>query len=48
MTATKTGGERNASVFGGYFVEAFADGQEEPIRTRIDGSRCSRRLRMPG
>ena len=29
MTATKTGGERNASVFGGYFVEAFADGQEE-------------------
>ena len=29
MTATKTGGERNAAVFGGYFVEAFADGQEE-------------------
>ena len=29
MTATKTGGERNAAVFGGYFVEAFAGGQEE-------------------
>ena len=29
MTATKTGAERNASVFGGYFVEAFADGEEE-------------------
>ena len=29
VTATKTGGERNASVFGGYFVEAFADGEEE-------------------
>ena len=28
MTATRTGGERNASVFGGYFVEAFADGQD--------------------
>jgi len=27
MTATRTGGERNASVFGGYFVDAFADGQ---------------------
>ena len=24
MTATRTGGERNASVFGGFFVEAFA------------------------
>ncbi len=29
MTATKTGRERNASVFGGYFVEAFADGETE-------------------
>ena len=29
MTATKTGRERNAAVFGGYFVEAFADGEEE-------------------
>ena len=29
MTATRSGGERNASVFGGYFVEAFADGQAE-------------------
>ena len=27
MTATKTGGERNASVFGGYFVAAFGDGE---------------------
>ena len=27
MTATKTGLERNASVFGGYFVEAFAEGE---------------------
>jgi len=29
MTATRTGGERNASVFGGYFVEAFADGEAD-------------------
>ena len=29
MTATKTGGERNASIFGGYFVDAFSDGEEE-------------------
>lgn len=29
MTATRSGGERNASVFGGYFVEAFAGGQAE-------------------
>ena len=29
MTATRTGGERNASVFGGYFVEAFADGEPD-------------------
>ena len=29
VTATKTGGERNAAVFGGYFVEAFAEGEEE-------------------
>ncbi len=27
MTATRSGGERNAAVFGGYFVEAFAAGQ---------------------
>ena len=29
VTATRTGGERNASVFGGYFAAAFADGAEE-------------------
>ena len=29
MTATRTGGERNASVFGGYFVEAFATGESD-------------------
>ena len=29
MTATKTGLERNASVFGGFFVAAFADGEGE-------------------
>ena len=29
VTATRTGGERNASIFGGFFVEAFADGEEE-------------------
>ncbi len=29
MTATKTGGERNAAVFGGYFVDAFSAGEEE-------------------
>jgi hypothetical protein len=29
MTATRTGGERNASVFGGYFVEAFAGGESD-------------------
>ena len=34
MTATKTGGERNASVFGGYFVEAFSDGEEEADQNR--------------
>tara|TARA_Y100000588_G_scaffold237773_1_gene251502 strand:- start:350 stop:1375 length:1026 start_codon:yes stop_codon:yes gene_type:complete len=28
MTATRTGAERNASVFGGHFVDAFADGRE--------------------
>ena len=34
MTATKTGGERNASVFGGYFVDAFSDGEEEADQNR--------------
>lgn len=29
MTATKTGGERNETIFGGFFVEAFADGAGE-------------------
>ena len=29
MTATRTGGERNASIFGGYFVEAFGSGEAE-------------------
>lgn len=29
MTATKTGRERNAARFGGYFVEAFAEGEAE-------------------
>ena len=29
VTATRTGGERNASIFGGFFVEAFAGGEEE-------------------
>ena len=29
ITATKTGAERNASVFGGHFVAAFADGDKE-------------------
>ncbi len=34
MTATKTGGERNAAVFGGYFVDAFSDGEEEADQNR--------------
>ncbi len=29
MTATKTGGERNETIFGGFFVEAFASAAEE-------------------
>lgn len=29
MTATRSGGERNAAVFGGHFVDAFAGGQDE-------------------
>ena len=29
VTATRSGGQWNAAVFGGYFVEAFADGEEE-------------------
>ena len=34
MTATKTGAERNASVFGGHFVDAFSDGEEEADQNR--------------
>lgn len=34
MTATRTGGQRNASVFGGFFVEAFADGAAEADQNR--------------
>ena len=34
MTATKTGRERNASVFGEFFVEAFADGEEAADQNR--------------
>ena len=29
MTATKTGRQWNAAIFGGYFVDAFTDGEEE-------------------
>lgn len=29
MTATKTGGERNETIFGGFFVEAFASAAEQ-------------------
>ena len=29
VTATRSGGQWNATVFGGYFVDAFADGEEE-------------------
>ncbi|HJN46590.1 MAG: hypothetical protein CL477_05585 [Acidobacteria bacterium] len=29
VTATRSGGQWNATVFGGYFVEAFAGGEEE-------------------
>ena len=29
VTATRSGSEQQAAVFGGYFVEAFADGQDE-------------------
>jgi len=29
VTATRTAGERNETVFGGFFVEAFADGAEK-------------------
>ena len=29
VTATRSGGQWNATVFGGYFVAAFADGEEE-------------------
>ena len=34
MTATRTGGERNASVFGGYFVAAFAGGENDADQNR--------------
>ena len=34
MTATKTGGERNRVGLGGYFVEAFSDGEEEADQNR--------------
>ncbi len=36
MAATKTGRERNASMFGGYFVEAFADGETEADQNKDD------------
>ena len=36
MTATRNGRERNATLFGGYFVEAFADGAEEADQDRND------------
>ena len=29
VTATRSGGEQNASVFGGFFVEAFAEGEDD-------------------
>ena len=34
MTATRNGRERNATLFGGYFVEAFADGEQEADQDR--------------
>ena len=34
MTATRSGGQRNASVFGGYFVEAFAGGEADADRNK--------------
>ena len=34
MTATRNGRERNATRFGGYFAEAFADGEEEADQDR--------------
>ena len=34
MTATRNGRERNATLFGGYFAEAFADGEEEADQDR--------------
>ena len=34
MTATKTGEERNAPFFGGYFVDAFSSGEEEADQNR--------------
>ncbi len=34
MTATRNGRERNATIFGGYFVEAFAEGEQEADQDR--------------
>ena len=34
MTATRNGRERNATLFGGYFAEAFADGEDEADQDR--------------
>lgn len=34
MTATRNGRESNATLFGGYFVEAFADGEAEADQDR--------------
>ena len=34
MTATRNGRERNATLFGGYFVEAFTDGEAEADQDR--------------
>ena len=34
MTATRNGRERNATVFGGYFVEAFGEGEDEADQDR--------------
>ncbi len=34
VTATRTGGERNASIFGGFFVEAFASGETDADQSK--------------
>ena len=36
VTATKTGGERNEAVFGGFFVEALAGGGEADVNDEAD------------